>query len=131
MLGCTHSHPGPQVGHPCMHQGPAQILPPFLTYKFLYYKVISMSFCNTTTSHSSTPYDTLGEMFELRSISCETFTYPTNHSRRRYFCRTLYIKGLALPVCDMKESQTVLFYFCEKYHWHSSRDCTESADCFR
>ena len=27
-------------------------------------------------------------------ISCETFTYPTNHTQWRYFCWTLYIGGV-------------------------------------
>ena len=41
-------------------QGPAQVTPPF------YYKIISMEFCNMTVSHSSTPYDILGEMFRVK-----------------------------------------------------------------
>ena len=39
-------------------QGLAQITPLF------YYKIISMSFCNITISHSSAPQDILGEMFK-------------------------------------------------------------------
>ena len=35
-------------------------------YKIFYYKIISMSFCNIPTSHSSTPYHTLGEMLKLK-----------------------------------------------------------------
>ena len=60
-------------------QGPAQIMPHFYYKIFFYYKTISMSFCNITILHSSAPYDILGEMFKLLSISCETFTYPTHH----------------------------------------------------
>ena len=41
-------------------QVPAQITP------LVYYKTISMQFCNITISHSSTPYDILGEMFKLK-----------------------------------------------------------------
>ena len=52
--------------------GPAQITPPFC------YKIVSMQFCNITISHSSTPYDILGEMFQLLSILAKTFMYlPT------------------------------------------------------
>ena len=40
-----------------------------------------MWFCNITISHSSTPYGILGEMFKLLSVSCETHTYPTNHTQ--------------------------------------------------
>ena len=46
-------------------QGPAQIMPLFY-YKLFYYNIISISFCNITISHSSLPYDTLGEMFKLK-----------------------------------------------------------------
>ena len=35
-------------------------------YRIFYYEIISMWFCNVTTSHSSTPYDILGEMFKLK-----------------------------------------------------------------
>ena len=45
--------------------GPAQIMPLF-NDKILYYKIISMWFCNITISYSSTPYDILGEMFKLK-----------------------------------------------------------------
>ena len=37
------------------------------------------------------PCDVLGEMFKFLSISCETFTYLTNHTQRHYFCQTLCI----------------------------------------
>ena len=57
-------------------QGPAQITPVFKLHKN-HYQTISMSFCNTI-SHSSTPWDFLGEKFKLLSVSCETFTYPTD-----------------------------------------------------
>ena len=53
-------------------------------YKIYYYKIISMSFCNITLAHSSIPNDILGEMFKLLSISCETFTYPSNHTQARF-----------------------------------------------
>ena len=35
-------------------------------YEIFYYKIISMYFCNITISHSSTPYDIVGEMFKLK-----------------------------------------------------------------
>ena len=28
------------------------------------------------------------------------------------------------------ELQNFFFYFCEKYHWNSDRDCTESTEYF-
>ena len=37
-----------------------------LYYKIFSYKIISMPFCNTTLSHSSTPCDVLGEMFKFK-----------------------------------------------------------------
>ena len=37
-------------------QGPAQIMPHFYYKIFFYYKIISMSFCNITVSHSSAPW---------------------------------------------------------------------------
>ena len=45
---------------PSFLQGPTQIMPLF------YYKIISMSFCNITISHSSTPCDILGKIFKLK-----------------------------------------------------------------
>ena len=45
-------------------------------YQIFYYKTRSMSFCNITISHWSTPCDILGEMCKLLSTSCETFTCP-------------------------------------------------------
>ena len=45
--------------------GLAQITPLFY-YKIFYYKIITMLFCNITISYSSTPYDTLGEMFKWK-----------------------------------------------------------------
>ena len=36
-------------------------------------------------SHSSTPYDIVGEMFQLLCISCETFTYPPTTLKQSYF----------------------------------------------
>ena len=47
------------------YTGPAQITSLFY-YKLFYFKVISMSFCNITISHSSTPCDILGEMFKWK-----------------------------------------------------------------
>lgn len=41
-------------------QGLAQIMP------LLYYKIISIQFCNITRSHSNIPCDVLGEMFRLK-----------------------------------------------------------------
>ena len=52
-------------------QGPGQITPLF-NYKNLYYKIISMQLCNITISHSSTPYDTLGAMFKLKTVNYYT-----------------------------------------------------------
>ena len=46
-------------------QGPAQRTP-FSYYKIFYCKIISMWFCNITISHSSIPYDILGETFKLK-----------------------------------------------------------------
>ena len=42
---------------------------PLFYYQIFYHKVISMSFCNITTSRSSTPDDILGEVFRVLSIS--------------------------------------------------------------
>ena len=39
-----------------------------------------MWFCNITIPHSSTAYDSVGEMFKLLSVLCETFPCPTNHT---------------------------------------------------
>lgn len=47
-------------------QGLAQIMPLFY-YKRFYHKVTSMSFCNITGSHSSTPHDTLSA--QIKTIS--------------------------------------------------------------
>ena len=58
----------------------AQIMPLF-NYKIIYYKIISMSFCSITISHSSTPYDISGEMFKLLPVLCETFLYLTSHTQ--------------------------------------------------
>ena len=72
-------------------RGPAQIMPVFYYIKIFYYQIISMWFRNITISHSSTTYDTLGDMFKLLSISWETFVCPPSHTQWRYFCRTLCI----------------------------------------
>ena len=54
-------------------------------------------------SHSSTPYDILGDTFKLLSILCETFTYPTNYTQGCYSCRTLYV-SVCVCVCVYNNS---------------------------
>ena len=69
-------------------QGPAQITPTFY-YKIFHNKIISMLFCNTTISHSRTPYDILGEMLKCcPSRERYSHTIPTT-LKTRYFCQTL------------------------------------------
>ena len=58
----------------------------------IYYKIISMYFCNITISHSSTPYDVLGLMFKLKVYIIIPILLPYQpHSGRPYFCWVLSI----------------------------------------
>ena len=73
-------------------QGPAQIMPLF-DYKLFYYEIVSVSFCDMTTSHSSTPYDISGEMFKWKLWMIAPILLPYQpHSSRHYFCQTLYYR---------------------------------------
>ena len=46
-------------------QGLARVTPLF-NHKIVYYKILSMPFCNITISHSSTPCEILCELFKLK-----------------------------------------------------------------
>ena len=50
-------------------------------YKIFYYQIISMSFCNITISHSSTPHGIVGEMFTLKLDIMHPYYYPTDHTQ--------------------------------------------------
>ena len=71
------------------YTGPSTNNAPFY-YKNFYFKIISMYFCNITISHSSTPYDIVGEMFKIKLDIITPILLPYQpHSGRRYFCRIL------------------------------------------
>ena len=53
-------------------QSPAQITPP------CYYQIISVQFCHMAPSHSSTPYDILGEGFKSKLKLLHPYGPPTN-----------------------------------------------------
>lgn len=51
-----------------------------------------MGFCNRALSHSSTPYDVLGEMFKLKLSMITPVSLPHQpHPGRPHFCRALYL----------------------------------------
>ena len=65
------------------------------------YRITSVWFCNITTSHPSTPYDVLGDLFEWKLHITTPMSSPYQpRSSRRGFCQTPYV--LKWPIKTIK-----------------------------